>query len=110
MRSITEPVTVIGYETWTGQDGKPFTYKDGMVVEYVEVRSEGEPQARKITLARVINGDRPAVGEQVTLVLEDSMEADARVNRDGEPFVVYKDKRKLIGFEAAASSPLDAAA
>lgn len=109
MKYVTEPVAIEGYDTWRGDRDEqgvrePMTYGDGQPVEFVKFRGNGDARYRRLTLAKTINGDRPAEGELCSLVVEDVLEPDARTNRNGEAYVAYKEKRKVIGFEPPVSA------
>lgn len=94
----TSEVRIVGYGTWEADDGRAFTYRDGTPVEFVEFVSDDEPRSRRVTLDRSVNGARPAVGEVVSLLINDYLKADAAINREGKAFPVYREKRKVVGF------------
>lgn len=92
------PVTIVNYvEMGHWRKEGPYKYGDGSPVEAVVVQVPGEERTREIQLSRDLNGDRPAVGATVSLLLEEELKAKGRMGRDGRPYVAYVEHRLLVG-------------
>jgi hypothetical protein len=93
MNAVTEPVTIIGYGKW--DDDQP---KFG---EWVRVKADADAETRKYSLAREINGTRPAEGELRLLELHSRMKATAYNDAEGRAQSGTKEAWRVTGFRAA---------
>lgn len=94
MQSMTEDVTVLGYDIPKDREtGESFQRKDGSFVEWVEYRTTNDPEGgkRRALLPPGLT-ERPEPGEVVALKLYTPLAPTAQLTRDGRAFVIFKEK------------------
>lgn len=93
MKVTTEAVTIIGYGPWDEDNAK--------YGEWVRLKAPTDEDTRRYSLAKDINGDRPAVGEVVIVTLHSRMKATAYNDAQGKAQSGSKEALKAVGFSPA---------
>ncbi len=103
MKVQTSEATVVAYGNYEdGTSGRPrIAYKDGALVEYVDLLFAGEESTRRLTLDRSVNGSRANTGDVVNLVCQVLRKSDVAYRADGTAYAVQRDKWRVLDMAPA---------
>lgn len=96
MICTSETVSIIGYGPWDESNEK--------FGEWVRTKAPGDEDTRRYSLAKGINGDRPAEGQLVTLTLHSRMKPTAYIDGDGRAQSGSKEAFRVTAFTAAKAA------
>lgn len=89
-----EPVVVTAYGLWDAEQPK--------MGHFIEVADPANPDDKyRYSLDKDAAIEVPAIGTLVRLAVRFFHRAEARNNRNGEPYVYQAEKRRVIGLKAA---------
>jgi len=95
MRCTCDPMLILGYGYWTGDDDKPMTNKAGEPIEWVQLLDQEQDEVLKMTM-RGVNGERPKEFTPARPVLSFAVDRKASVvkGRDGGDYEVIRERLK----------------
>jgi hypothetical protein len=89
-RIMFEATEVLAYGPWDPDNEK--------MGEFIRVKFDGDQQTRRYTLDKSLNGDRPNVGEVVSLEAQSVQRLKPYIDRAGEARNAVREQIRVVGF------------
>lgn len=93
MQVTTEPVTIIGFGQWDAENPK--------FGEWVRIKAPNDEDTRRYSIAKEINGSRPAEGEICVVTLHSRMKSTAYIDAGGKAQNGSKEALRAVAFTPA---------